>query len=203
MTKPAGGTIILYMRIGDSLGFNGIYGLGVLNASGGFNGPGGVNAPGVLNASGGISARGVLNASGGVNGPGSFGYPGVTVDISPEAFAAARSMGVENPTECRTCAERRYQDVSDDSSVSFQSPTHISPGQSASAVAAHEAEHVSNEQARADREGRRIISQSVTLSTSICPECKTVYVSGGQTRTISAGEAETPAPEAGPEAAEA
>ena len=126
--------------------------------------------------------------------------PGVTVDISPETFAAARlgaekagrGAAAEMNTQCRTCESRRYQDVSNDSSVSFQTPTHISPGQSASAVAAHEAEHVSNEQAKAAREDREIISQTVTLKTSICPECKTVYVSGGETRTISADKREAP-----------
>ena len=193
MTKPGGSTIIKHMRIGDSLGpyyFNSPQALA-------YNSPSSVSGP--------ASLPGGLSGPGRVNAPGSLAYPGVSVDISPETFAAARSMGVEDPAECRTCAERRYQDVSDDSSVSYQTPTHISPGQSAAAVAAHEAEHVANEQAKADQEGRRIISQTVTLSTAICPECKTVYVSGGQTRTISMGEAEPEAsgPEAGPTAAEA
>ena len=135
-------------------------------------------------------------------GPGGSGMAaagaGVIVDISPQAQAAyAQSIGDDSRTEtvspaeaaasleCATCASRTYQDVSDDSSVSFQTPTHISPGQSAAAVAAHESEHVANEQANAQREGREIISQTVSLSTSICPECKRVYVSGGTTRTLS------------------
>ena len=122
---------------------------------------------------------------------------GVEVNISTEGWAAyARSKTqpagetqmssqVENPTECKTCANRKYVDGSDDPSVSFQTPTHISPGQAAASVSAHESEHVSNEQAKAEQEGREIISQTVTLKTSICPECKRVYVSGGETRTIS------------------
>ena len=126
---------------------------------------------------------------------------GVTVDISPEAWAAfardrAGSGGsdvrqitaAENAGECRTCAGRTYQDVSSDPSVSYQMPAHISPGQAAASVAAHESEHVSNEQAKAEQEGRKIVSQTVTLETSICPECKRVYVSGGTTRTISVRE---------------
>ena len=137
---------------------------------------------------------------------------GVILDISPETFAASRlsasrlspeqagrGAAMEMQTECKTCESRRYQDVSDDSSVSFQSPTHISPGASASVVAAHEAEHVSNEQAKAFREGREIVSQTVSLYTSVCPECKTVYVSGGSTRTVTVGSAdnaETPAAQA-------
>ena len=123
--------------------------------------------------------------------------PGVVVDISPEGWAAyehskmqptgdsQRNRPPDNPTECKTCESRRYQDVSDDSSVSFQSPTHISPGQSAAMVAAHENEHVTNEQAKATEEGREIVSQTVMLKTSVCPECKRVYVSGGETRTVS------------------
>ncbi|MDR0473677.1 MAG: hypothetical protein LBH43_08435 [Treponema sp.] len=88
--------------------------------------------------------------------------------------------------ECQTCKSRKYQDSSSDPSVSFQAPTHLSPGQAAGSVAAHESEHVSHEQAKADREDRKIISQSVTINTAICPECGRVYVSGGVTRTITA-----------------
>ena len=90
--------------------------------------------------------------------------------------------------ECKTCKSRTYQDQSDDPSVSFQTPTHISPEQSASTVLSHEYEHVSNEQAKADREGRRVISQTVSLQSAICPECGKVYVSGGTTRTVTAEE---------------
>ena len=121
--------------------------------------------------------------------------PGIIVDISQagwEAYAKykaengkIKSVAASSPIECKTCASRKYQDVSNDSTVSFQTPTHISPGQSAAAVASHESEHVSNEQANAEKEGREIISQTVTLKTAICPECKRVYVSGGETRTVS------------------
>ena len=127
---------------------------------------------------------------------------GVSLDISPEALAASRlamaessiSRGVD-PAQCKTCESRRYQDGSDDPSVSFQSPTHISPGASAAVVSAHEGEHVANERASAEREGREIISQTVRLSTAVCPECKTVYVSGGETRTVSAAKTEQAVPE--------
>ena len=130
-----------------------------------------------------------------VQQPNNQSGPGVIVDISPRGWAAYEQSRMEKgkiqdldkagPVECATCESRRYIDGSDDPSVSFQTPTHIGPGESAAAVAAHEAEHVSNEQARAERDGREIISQTVTLHTSICPECNRVYVSGGQTRTIS------------------
>ncbi|MBP2634447.1 MAG: hypothetical protein H6Q72_354 [Firmicutes bacterium] len=88
--------------------------------------------------------------------------------------------------ECQTCAERKYQDGSDDPSVSFKSPGHISPENSAAAVRAHEQEHVVNEQADARNEGRKVVSQSVSIFTSVCPECGKTYVSGGETRTTTA-----------------
>jgi len=91
---------------------------------------------------------------------------------------------------CQTCADRRYVDKSDDASVSFQTPTSISPAMSAAVVASHEQEHVRNEQARAHREGRQIISQTVSLTMDSCPECNRSYVSGGTTRTTSVGKSE-------------
>jgi hypothetical protein len=93
--------------------------------------------------------------------------------------------------ECRTCADRRYVDKSDDPSVSFQTPTHISPSMSAAAVASHEQEHVRSEQARAHREDRQIISQSVSLTFDCCPECGRNYVSGGTTRTTSVSKSDS------------
>ena len=86
--------------------------------------------------------------------------------------------------ECETCEERKYQDGSDDMGVSFQTPTNIKPEQAASAVRGHEMEHVYREQAKADREGRKVVSQNVTMHTEICPECGKSYVSGGTTRTV-------------------
>ena len=85
--------------------------------------------------------------------------------------------------ECQTCKERKYQDVSDDPGVSYQTPTNIAPQQAAAVVRGHEQEHVVREQAKAQREDRQVVSQSVTLHTAICPECGRVYVSGGTTRT--------------------
>jgi ribosomal protein L32 len=81
--------------------------------------------------------------------------------------------------------------------VSFQTPTRIAPEQVASAVRGHEMEHVVREQAKARREDRRVVSQSVTIHTDICPECGKTFVSGGTTRTVTAAsrEAEQPAPE--------
>lgn len=86
--------------------------------------------------------------------------------------------------ECQTCESRKYQDGSDDMGVSFQTPTNIKPEQAASAVRGHEMEHVYREQAKAGREGRKVVSQNVTMHTEICPECGKSYVSGGTTRTV-------------------
>lgn len=93
-----------------------------------------------------------------------------------------------NDAECKTCKERKYQDGSDDPGVSFKTPAHIDPGQASSAVRGHELEHVVRERARAQKEGRRVISQSVTMQTGICPECGRVYTAGGVTRTVTAAD---------------
>lgn len=90
--------------------------------------------------------------------------------------------------ECKTCEQRKYQDGSDDPGVSFKTASHIAPEQAASTVKGHEMEHVVREQAKAVREDRKVVSQSVTLHTDICPECGKVYVSGGTTRTVTAAD---------------
>ncbi|MEG1049949.1 MAG: hypothetical protein RSE24_05345 [Oscillospiraceae bacterium] len=86
--------------------------------------------------------------------------------------------------ECRTCKTRRYMDGSNDPGVSFKSPTSISPGASAGAVAAHENEHVTRNKAKAEEEGREVVSQTVILHTATCPECGVVYTAGGETTTV-------------------
>ena len=90
--------------------------------------------------------------------------------------------------KCETCEKRKYQDESDDMGVSFQTPTQVAPEQAAAAVRGHENEHVVREQAKAQMEDRKVVSQSVTLHTDICPECGQVYISGGTTRTVTAAE---------------
>jgi hypothetical protein len=120
--------------------------------------------------------------------------PGVIVDISPSWREAYKKFQIEAAhgksivpeyQGCETCNSRRYQDKSNDPSVSFQAPTRISPNVAASAVAAHEREHVAHETHKAEEEGREIINQTVTIKTGICPECHRVYVAGGVTRTTS------------------
>jgi len=86
--------------------------------------------------------------------------------------------------ECETCRKRRYQDGSDDSTVSFQMPTNMSPAAAKSKVRMHEMEHVRHESAKAKIEGKHVVSQTVQIKTDTCEECGRIYVSGGTTRTV-------------------
>lgn len=85
-------------------------------------------------------------------------------------------------TTCKTCQNRKYQDGSDEM-VSFKSASHISPEAAASRVRAHEQEHVSNAYKKAAANNGEVISASVSIQTSVCPECGRTYVSGGKTAT--------------------
>lgn len=85
--------------------------------------------------------------------------------------------------ECQTCKNRKYVDGSDEANVSFKSAAHVSPQAASSAVRAHEGQHVSNAYSKASEENGRVISASVQIHTSICPECGRSYVSGGVTNT--------------------
>ena len=88
-----------------------------------------------------------------------------------------------SPEECQTCKNRKYQDGSNEN-VSFKSAAHISPSSAGSAVRAHEGEHVSNAFSKAAEKGGKVVSASVSIRTSICPECGRTYVSGGTTNTM-------------------
>ncbi len=94
-----------------------------------------------------------------------------------------RAEGKEDG-ECETCKNRRYQDESDDPGVSFKSASKVASGTAESAVRGHEYEHVNRNQAKADREGKEIVYQSVRIKHAICPECGDSYVSGGETVTV-------------------
>ena len=83
--------------------------------------------------------------------------------------------------ECQTCKNRKYQDASDDPGVSFKSAAKVGPEGAAAAVRGHEYEHVYRNQAKAAREGKEVVYQSVRIKTAICPEC---YVAGGETTTV-------------------
>jgi hypothetical protein len=85
-----------------------------------------------------------------------------------------------SPAECETCKNRKYQDGSDEN-VSYKAATHISPQAAASAVRAHEGEHVANAYVKAAQKDGRVLSVGVSIHTAVCPECGRVYVSGGET----------------------
>ncbi len=103
--------------------------------------------------------------------------------ITPLGQKGTINVEKAQPSECQTCKERKYTDVSNESNVSFQSPTHVSPEASFAAVAAHEQEHVSNAVAEGSSPGARLISASVSYQMGICPECGTPYIAGGTTKT--------------------
>lgn len=105
--------------------------------------------------------------------------------VQSDVYAAydEKTLKKTGIVECSTCAQRTYQDGSNDPGVSFKAPTHVDPSNSYSAVRGHEQEHVVREQANARESGGKVISQSVSIFTSICPECGRSYTSGGLTRT--------------------
>lgn len=84
--------------------------------------------------------------------------------------------------ECQTCKNRKYKDGSDEM-VSYKSPSHIDPQSAGAAVRAHEQEHVANAFSEAARNNGKVLNASVTIHTSVCPECGRSYVSGGTTQT--------------------
>lgn len=88
-----------------------------------------------------------------------------------------------SPEDCETCANRKYQDGSDEGNVSFKSASHISPESAGARVRAHEGEHVSNAYKKAAQKNGKVLNASVSIHTSICPECGRTYVSGGVTHT--------------------
>lgn len=85
--------------------------------------------------------------------------------------------------QCETCENRKYQDGSNEHDVSFKNASKVAPEAAASAVRSHEQQHVSNAYDKAEKENGKVISATVQIHTSICPECGRSYVSGGTTRT--------------------
>lgn len=115
----------------------------------------------------------------------SAGYGTSVTDIRlpGQTEKEAEKKGVKAPgEECETCKNRKYVDGSDEM-VSYKSPTRISPQQAAGAVRAHEQEHVNNAYSKAATNNGKVIRASVSIRTSVCPECGRSYVSGGTTNT--------------------
>ena len=101
-----------------------------------------------------------------------------------DSSKAEKRLGIKDPNEeCETCEKRKYQDGSDEHNVSFKAAAHIDPNAATSAVRAHENQHVSNAYKKAAQEDGKVLRASVTIHTSICPECGRSYVSGGTTNT--------------------
>lgn len=101
----------------------------------------------------------------------------------PGAVPFNDSVGkIEQPKECQTCKNRKYQDGSNEM-VSFKSASHISPEAAPATVRAHEGEHVANAYNKAAQSGGKVLQASVSLKTAICPECGRAYVCGGVTNT--------------------
>ncbi len=115
--------------------------------------------------------------------------PEIKNQVENKTTAGVQKKEINKLDECKTCADRKYQDVSDDGGVSFQSATKINPSQVASAVMGHEKEHYTREQTKADMEGKEVVRNQIRLKNAICPECGKVYVSGGVTETVTKKEA--------------
>lgn len=119
-----------------------------------------------------------------------FRLPWETEDAGEEGVSGVEdtesAAEVAEDAKCETCEKRKYQDGSDDPGVSFKTATRVAPEAAQAAVRGHEMEHVVREQAKAEREGRKVVSQSVTYHTGICPECGKIYIAGGTTRTVTA-----------------
>ena len=91
-----------------------------------------------------------------------------------------RGLKKSGRIECSTCANRMYQDGSDEN-VSFKSAAHISPEAAGAAVRSHEGEHVSNAYKKAAMNNGKVLSTGVAIHMATCPECGRSYVSGGTT----------------------
>lgn len=100
-----------------------------------------------------------------------------------EQKSGTRGSKKVKPSECMTCKNRKYVDGSNEGNVSFKAPGHISPGNSAAMVSAHEQQHVANARREGSKENAQLISAKVQLRLAVCPECGTSYVAGGVTRT--------------------
>ncbi len=87
------------------------------------------------------------------------------------------------PEDCVTCKNRKYKDGSNEGNVSFKTATHVSPEAAGARVRAHEGEHVANANKKAAARDGQVMYSTVTIQTSICPECGRTYVSGGETKT--------------------
>ncbi len=110
--------------------------------------------------------------------------PSIQNQVENKTAAGVQKKDVEKVNDCQTCANRSYQDGSNDAGVSFKTPTKLTPQQASSAVVSHEKEHYGREAARAESENKDVLVNSIRIHSSICPECGKSYVSGGETTTV-------------------
>lgn len=108
---------------------------------------------------------------------------GKKIEKSKEMEKMLKKMGL---IECETCMNRKYIDVSGDSTATFKTPTSINPEASFSQVAKHEAGHINNAETGSKNSGTKILYQTVQISTDFCPECGKPYASGGKATTKTA-----------------
>lgn len=147
----------------------------------------GVHGMGSMYASSMDGVSGSAMRTGAVTGtPLSAGTPNSESVAKEEGLSQAqiRSMKRSGAIECEACKNRKYQDGSDESDVSFKSPGHIDPSSSGAKVMAHEQQHVSNAYEKAAKGNGKVMNASVSIKTAVCPECGRSYVAGGQTRTM-------------------
>ena len=125
------------------------------------------------------------NASAATQAPTKASETQMTEGIQLDAKVDGKKVDKTDPNyKCETCENRKYQDGSNEHDVSFKNATKVAPEAAASAVRSHEQMHVKNAFQKAEKEeNAKVISASVTIHTSICPECGKTYVSGGTTRT--------------------
>ena len=112
------------------------------------------------------------------------GTLGKTEEHSTDPDKIKKAGKRSSPEECETCANRKYQDGSDEGNVSFKTASHVSPESAGARVRAHEGEHVSNAYKKAAQKNGKVVNASVSIQTSVCPECGRNYVSGGVTNTM-------------------
>ena len=108
---------------------------------------------------------------------------------APAGTSSTPGSNLQAVSTCKTCSSRQYIDKSNDMGVSFKNGGSVAPEAAASAVYAHEREHVTIAQAKARRTGGHV-QASIRIETDICPECKRVIVSGGRAEITVYGEYE-------------
>lgn len=131
-------------------------------------------------ASAAVGAANAGNVAGAEKGTPTEASKGVNAGQSVDGKKVSKT---DPSYECQTCENRKYQDGSNEHDVSFKTASKVAPEAAASAVRSHEQMHVKNAYQKAEKDNGKVISATVQIHTSCCPECGKTYVSGGTTRT--------------------